>query len=402
MRLDTKTVARLELDEKRNDVIVFDSQLIGFGFRLRRGANGAVRRSWVAQYRSDGQTRRVRIGNDLLSATQARAQAEQILARSMLGQDPSAERNERRVKDRMTVRAVVAEYLAAKQDLRPKTRRELTRYLTHPGYFGTLHRLPIDKISRKHIAAALVVIGRERGMRTACLARAAIAAFYSWSLQMGFVETNPTIGTVRFEVQQRDRVLTDDELVAVWRASGDDDFGKITKLLILTGQRRGEIGGMRWSEIDSDKATWTLPAERSKNHRSHSLPLMPAVLEILGAIPQQIDRDQIFGASCPLGFSAWVTRKKTLDATANIDAWTLHDLRRTTATKMADIGVAPHIIETILNHVSGHKGGVAGIYNKSRYVTEVRNALVQWEGHIHSLVDGSNRKVVSLREREIG
>jgi integrase len=398
VKLDQKTVARLELADDRDDVIHFDNQLTGFGFRLRRIASGAVARSWIVQYRSGGATRRMRIGSDFLTAAEARRQAEKILAKVALGEDPQADRHERRAKDQMQMRAVVAEYLAAKQ-ARPKTLMEITRYLTDPRYFGTLHRLPVDKISRQHIANALITISRERGTTTASIARAAISALFTWAMQMGLVESNPTIGCVRFQIGTRDRVLNNDELRRIWLACGDDDFGRIVKLLILTGARRAEVGGMCWPEINFAAGTWTIPAVRTKNARAHTLPLPQAAIDIIEDVTQIVSRDQLFGQRCASGFSAWNQARQAFDAAVDVGNWVLHDIRRSVATGMADLGIAPHVIETILNHVSGHKGGVAGIYNRSSYEREVKQALSMWSDHVRALVEGGERKVVVLHAK---
>ena len=397
MKLDAKAVAALTLDGKR-DAIHFDDQLPGFGFRLRQGAGGKVLRSWIAQYRRAGATRRVLIGaGDVLSAEQARAAARKILAKVALGEDPQAAKADRRGKDRLTLRAVVDDYLAAK-NVRPKTRKEITRYLTDPGYFKPLHGMPIDTVKRRDVASQLLAIGRQRGDKTASFARAALSAFFVWCMQQGLVEANPVIGTTRTEIKPRERVLDNSELTTIWKASGDDDFGRIVRLAILLAARRTEIGGMAWSEIDFERGTWTIPKERSKNGRAHTLPLMPAALEIISAVPQRVSRDQLFGERHAAGFSVWAFRKKQLDQRCGItEPWVLHDIRRSAATGMADIGIAPHIIEQILNHQSGHKSGVAGIYNRSSYEREVRSALAAWADHVRALVAGGARKVIRLR-----
>jgi len=297
---------------------------------------------------------------------------------------------------------VIAEYLAVKaKEVRPKTMSEIVRYLTNPGYFGALHRMPLDKVSRKDVAGALLAISRKRGNTTATLARTALSAFFTWSMQMGLAESNPVIGTVRYEVKVRERVLDDGELAAIWKACGDDDdFGKIVKLLILTAARRTEVGGMRWSELDLEHGTWTIRKERSKNDRAHTLPLMSMAMEIIQTLYQRVGRDQVFGLRYPAGFSQWSECKNALDQRLDIsEPWTLHDLRRSAATRMADLGIAPHIIEQILNHVSGHKSGVAGIYNRSSYEREVRAALALWEDHIRTLVAGGKCKVVALQAK---
>src|SRR5262249_45497969 len=153
------------------------------------------------------------------------------------------------------------------------------------------------------------------------------------------------------------------------RGCGEDDFGRIVRLLILTAQRRSEIGGMAWSEFDMDAGTWTLPAARAKNHRAHTLTLPSMALNIIASVPRMVSRDQLFGERAANGFTRWSEAKDELDSCLGeaVQPWTLHDLRRSAATKMADIGVQPHIVEQILNHASGHKRGVAGVYNRSPY-----------------------------------
>jgi integrase len=141
-----------------------------------------------------------------------------------------------------------------------------------------LHNLPLDKISRKDVAARLTRISLESGSIVAARARAQLSALFGWALAHGLCEANPVVGTLAPKNgQPRERVLSDAELSRIWKACGDDDHGRCTKLLILTGCRRQEIGGMCWSEIDFDRGTWTLPAARSKNGRAHTLPMLPAM-----------------------------------------------------------------------------------------------------------------------------
>jgi integrase len=404
VNLTAKAVAVLVLPAGKDDVIHFDDRLAGFGYRLRRGGGGEVRRSWVAQYRRAGGTRRVLLGSaEVLNAEKARAAATKVLAEVALGRDPQADRIDRREKDQLTMRGVVDEYLSARQPtLRQRTFTEVRRYLTGR-YFRPLHGIPIDKITRKDIAARLVTITRESGSITAARARATLGTFYTWCLRMGLVEHNPTIGVIQPEdTKGRSRVLSDAELATVWVA-GDDDFGKIVKLLVLTGCRRQEVGGMRWSELDAEAGTWTIPAERSKNGRAHELPLPPDAWDIINGVPPMASRDQLFGTRAPGGFVYWSEGKRRLNARlgAAVAPFVLHDLRRTVATRMADLGVQPHIIEQILNHQSGHKAGPAGIYNRSSYDREVRAALALWADHVRVLVEGGER-LVHLFPRDRG
>jgi integrase len=401
MKITAKSVAALTLPHDKSDAIHFDDELPGFGYRLRRGSREAVRRSWVVQYRRLGGSRRVLLGaGDVLTAEQARAAAKRILGAVALGQDPQADKADRRDRDRLSLRSVIDDYLAAKLDeVRPGTMREITRYLTGP-YFKSLHSLPVDTIARKDVASAVMAAQRAHGAAVAALARAALSALFSWSMRMGLAEANPVIGSAEPKGgEPRSRVLTDDELVRIWNACRDDDHGRIVRLLILTACRRAEVGGMCWSEIDVERETWTIPAARTKNGRAHTLPLMPAALAILATAPHMVGRDHLFGAWSDKGFCAWTYGKDALDAHVGFDDWRVHDLRRTTATRLADLGTPPHVVEQILNHQSGHRAGIVQVYNRSNYTREVTAALALWTDHINTLATGDARKVVTLKAR---
>lgn len=397
MKLDAKTVAALTLPLGKTDHFEWDDEMSGFGFRLRRGSGDKVLRTWNVQYRRGGATRRLLLGSaSVLNAEQARAAAKKALAQVALGEDPQAARADRRSKDKLSLRSVIEEYLATRKPVvRRSTFREVYRYLTGP-HFKPLHAMPVDTVSRKDIAARLVVIARERGSTTASRARTALSAFFVWAMAMGIVETNPVIGSPRpVESKPRERILSDNELAAIWRACADDDYGRIIRLLMLTACRRQEAGKMTWSEIDVGRQMWTIPASRTKNHRQHVLPLMPMATDIIATVPPMASRDFLFGRHGQ-GFTNWAEGKDELDARSGVTDWTVHDIRRTVATRMADLGVPPHIIETILNHQSGHKAGPAGIYNRSSYEREVKAALALWCDHVRTLVEGGGRKVLSM------
>ena len=298
MKLDAKSVAALKLDGKA-DVIHFDDALKGFGYRLRRGADGKTRHSWVAQYKRVGATRRMSQPAEKLSAEQARGWAKKVLAKVALGEDPQADRIDRRGKDALTMRAQVIEFLAArKRELAPRTFVETKRYLTDARYFGPLHGMPVDKIHRKDVAARTMVIARERGSPTAARARGALGTFLTWCMKMGLTESNATIGSFAPAASDgRSRVLSDPELAAIWRACGNDDYGRIIKLLILTSCRRAEIGDMCWGELDDPErpSTFTIPAARAKNGKQHTLPVLPMMRAIISDVPRMVSRDQLFG-----------------------------------------------------------------------------------------------------------
>jgi integrase len=349
------------------------------------------------QYKRAGATRRLLLGSaNVLGAEQARTLARKALGKVANGEDPQSAKVERRDKDKLSLKSMVDEYLLHKQSqVGGRQLIEIKRYLTGP-YLKPLHAMPVDKVGKRDIASRLVVVTREHSSTVAARTRAALSAFYVWALQEGLVEANPVIGTRKpKDGAARERVLSDVELAAIWRACQDDAYGKIIKLLILLGSRRGEIGGIAFSEIDTERATWTLPARRSKNGKAHVLPLMGTALEIIKSVPHRVSRDQLFGERAR-GFTSWARNKPALDRAAGVSGWTVHDIRRSVATRMADIGITPHIIEEILNHVSGHKAGPAGIYNRSVYEREVKAALALWADHIRSVVAGSERKVLSF------
>jgi integrase len=207
---------------------------------------------------------------------------------------------------------------------------------------------------------------------------------FNWAIREGYDVANPVQGTNKpAQPKSRERVLTDAELKAIWNGCDDDDYGRIVRLLMLTGQRRDEVGGMCWSEIVGDR--WTIPGARTKNHREHQLPLSAFALALLPDRRQ--GRDFIFGDGPRRGYSGWSKSKARLDARIGVSGWVVHDLRRTVATGMADrLGVLPHVIEAVLNHVSGHKSGVAGIYNRARYSAEISDALERWSEHLSVIV----------------
>jgi integrase len=397
MKLDARTVAGLALPAGKDEEFFWDA---GFGVRLRRSPDGSVRRTYVAQCCVDGRTRRETVGPaDRLTFAQAREAARQLLARVTLGHDPQREREERRARAALTFRRAAEAYLDARRgELRPASVKAATLYLVGDA-FKPLHAMPLAAVARADVAAGIATIARGRGNATAAAARRALSAMYAWAVASGWAESNPVIGTLApSQGPAGDRVLSDAELAAVWRAvDGESDFGRCVRLLILLGSRRSEVGGMRWSEIDLAAGEWTLPASRSKNKRAHTLPLPPAALAIVRSVPRH-ELDHLFG---PAGFANWERAKRALDRALGdaVRPFRLHDIRRSVATKMADAGTEPHVIEAILNHYGGHRAGTHGIYNRSSYAGAVRNALARWGERVSALVEGRapDDRVIPLR-----
>jgi integrase len=369
------------------------------GFGVRRQRDQAT---YVLKYRVFGRQRFFTIGphGSPWTPEKARREAKRLLGLVADGKDPADGKAEAILQAADTLRKITDQYLAvAKKKQRRRTHSEVARYLLDT--WKPLHSVSVFKITRRHVAARVADIAEQRGAVSAARARTALSTMFNWAIREGLdIPGNPVVGTNRPEQpKSRDRVLSDTELAEIWRACGDDDYGRIVRLLILTAQRRDEVGGMRWPELDAAAGNWTLSGVRTKNHREHVLPLVRGALALLP--PRQADRDCVFGhgprreGDQHRGFSGWSKSKSALDArilatrkVVDVDAkplapWTLHDLRRTAATLMADqLGVLPHIVEAILNHVSGHRGGVAGIYNRARYEAEMRDALERWTKHL--------------------
>jgi integrase len=403
MRLDAKTIAGLTLPSGKAEQFYWDETLRGFGLRLRLRGN-RLHRTWIAQYRSEGRTRRPTLGPvETVLPTEARAAARKMLANVALGGDPQREKEAKKQAAKKTFRSVVASYLEARvHELRPSSYRVTKLYLTG-SYFKPLHVSAVSEISHADISACVRSIERERSSATAAAARRAVSTLFAWAIAeglMGRSPVNPVIGTRRpADPTPRDRVLTDAELVAIWKATGSDaDYDRIVRLLMLLGSRASEIGNMRWDEIDLTVGTWGLPKERSKNKRAHMVVLPAPALDILRTVPERPDCPYLFGP-CGNGFTRWSDAKRSLDLrlAGSVGKWVVHDLRRTAATGMAEIGIAPHIVEAVLNHHGGHRAGVAGIYNRARYDREVTAALARWAEHVLALAEQRERKTVALQ-----
>jgi integrase len=382
----------------------------GFGARRQRG--DAV---YVVKFRVLGRQRFITIGHHgPLTPDQARKEAKRLLGLAATGKDPQAAKKQDRANEANTLGKIAQNYLQhAQAKLKPRTYAETKRHLLTN--WKPVHSISVFSVTRRHVAERLRDLASSRGAATAGGARAALSAMFNWAIREGYeIGANPVFGTNKpMASKPRDRVLTDQELAEIWGACDDSDYGRIVRLLMLTGQRRDEVGGMCWSEMDQDKKTWTIPGARTKNHREHVVPLSDAALELITAVPPHKDRDHVFGegprrnGDQHRGYSGWSKSKAALDErilearkkaghdatkTKPLPDWRLHDLRRTAATVMADrLGVLPHIVEAILNHVSGHRAGVAGVYNRARYETEMRGALDRWSDHVRALITNGER-----------
>jgi integrase len=325
----------------------------------------------------------------------ARKNASTLEAKVRLGEDPALDRHNARLEADNTFGVLANQYLEArKSKWRAGTYEENSRYLGK--YAKSLHNIPIAAVSQRNIANLLNSIAKESGDVTANRVRSSLSGLLGWVIREGIrlPEGNVASYTNEREEKSRERVLTDAELKAVWGACLADDYGAVLKLLTLTGQRANEIAALRWEEVHDEQIV--LPGERTKNGRTHIIPLSDAAKAILHR--GHDGRTYVFGR-LDTGFQGWHVAKQALDGriAEPLAHWTTHDLRRTVATRMAELGVQPHIIEAVLNHVSGHKSGVAGIYNRATYDREKREALSMWAEHVTALVEGRKAVVVPMK-----
>jgi integrase len=384
--------------------IVWDKKLPGFGLRTRNG-----KRTWVFQYKLGNQNRRIKLGGPELSRDDARRLAEAEkgkLAKAKLGHglDPAAEREIRkaeakpRAKSAKALASIIPIYLEARRGgVKPNTYVAQERYLNN--HWEALHGLPLDGITRADVATSLAAIAKANGPVAANRARSVLSKFYAWAIGEGLCDANPVMGTnKRDENDPRERSLSSVEAARVWLAAPDNDYGRILKLILLTGCRRTEIGDLKWSELDRDARTIRLPRERTKNHQEHFVPLSDAAMSILATIGHG-DRDYLFGRRRTGGFCGWSKSKAELDEIVKLkEPWTVHDLRRTVRTGLGDLGVQPHIAEATLNHLPPK---LIRTYDRNKYESEKRAALDQWATHLKTVVaqvTGTN--VTALRNRD--
>jgi integrase len=357
------------------------------------------------QYAVHGRTRRIFLGPPaLVDAGKARSMAKDLLASVRLGGDPVGEKVAARAEAANTVRALLPRFLNRQRArLKPRSLEETTRHLEQ--HARPLHGHPIQAVNRRMIAMLLADIAERSGPAAANSVRSSISALLSWAAREGLVEANAAAFTNRAtEAGARSRVLSDSELGCIWRASGQDQYGALVKLLMLTGCRRAELGALRWGELDLEAATVALPPARTKNKRLHVVPLSAPALAILRErwAARDPERDTVFGSDAGRGFQDWSGSKRELDqrlaaAGTPIADWVLHDFRRSLSTALHEWGVPPPIIETLLGHAGGHKAGVAGVYNKALYLDERRRALERWADHLHTLVTGEAKAARIVR-----
>jgi integrase len=354
------------------------------GLSVRISAHGL--KTFTVKFRYGIKQKRLKLGvYPRISLATAREKAIDVLRQVDEGIDPT----KRRRSADMKVVAICREFIRLHAQPRNKSWREAERILERE-LVATFGQRDIRDIKRWDVLEIMDAAIARGSTYQANRIHSNVRKLFNWCIERGIVETSPIIGLkAPTREESRDRVLDDEEIERLLRACRNDvyPFRQFVPILLATAQRRGELAEMRWSEIDFKDKVWVIPAERSKNGKPHVVPLSAYALGVLKEAPRFTDCDFVFTTThrSPVsGFSKMLRRLSEGSETSN---WRLHDLRRTAASGMARAGVAPHVIEKVLNHISGTISGVAAVYNRYGYDTEKRAALEQW-GHTLGQFDG--------------
>lgn len=364
-------------------------------------------RSWAYRYRVDGRPRKVTFGEyPALGLASARARAAKAKARLADGIDPGVEKRAAKVAAETPLDLVssVAEAFIerhAKRTTRPRSWKETQRILMRevvPTWGGrrlsTITRADTHTLLDPIVDRAPILANRVLGV---------LKTMSRWARDRGVVGVSP-FAELRepAPAKARERTLDEREVCALWTALDAEPYpiGPLTRVLLLTAARRSEVGEMKWSELDLAAKVWRLPSERSKNHRAHEVPLSDAIVDILQQLPRIEASDLVFttnGVRPATSFGGTKKRlHRTMEATLGetVRSWSYHDLRRTAASGMAEIGIAPHVIEAVLNHKSGVIKGIAATYNRHTYLPEQRLALTAWARRIEEIATGEKAENV--------
>jgi integrase len=336
-------------------------------------------KSWGVRYRYGGKTRKHTIGKyPMFGLKEARDAAVKVLRTVSEGHDPEQRRPG-------SIEDAVTHFLDQHcKNYRPLWRRDVERLLQTRVLTQWRGRKVAD-ITRADVKTLLADL-----IKTPVQANRIhniIHTLFEWAVENDLIAVSPVAGIKRPNKETpRDRTLSDDELKVVWLAADKEGFpyGSVVQLLILTGQRRGEVSGMTWSELDLEAGTWTLPRERTKNGRQHTVPLSHQALGIIQKAPRVSDK-YVFSTNGPLG--GFTERKARLDRSTGIEKpWVVHDLRRTVASGLAKLGTNLAVIEKVLNHTSGTFAGIVGVYQRHEFAEEKRQALQQWADHVERMM----------------
>jgi integrase len=389
------------------DELVWTDAPKGFAIRVSAAATAGSldHKTYLVQYAHAGQKRRMPIGAcNAISLADAIKEAKAILGDAARDRDPFAERKAKARKDAAdayTLAALIDDWaeLKLKPQRKPHYAEEAPRAIQR--VFKRCLDEPAAKIDSETVMRIHDALVKKGKPIMAARAVGYASAAYGWAIERRKLKDNPFAKLPTAPTRKRDRVLDDEELKRVWDAlASDSGFDAIARMLILTGQRREEVAGMTWDELSADGLTWTLPAARAKNSAVHIVPLSAQAQAIIAAQPRSNRTTLVFpGRLGHNTFNGWGNAKIALDRKSNVTDWVIHDLRRTVATNLQKLGVRLEVTEAILNHTSGSRSGIVGIYQRHDWKDEKRAALQAWADRLEAIVEGRTApdNVVALR-----
>lgn len=395
----TKTAKKYHLTQKTVDDCVFeglssgakdirwDNTISGFGVRVYPSG----KKSYVLSYRHEGIKKLMVLGSaDKIKFAQAKIIAVKQSAILLDGQDPLQKK--KTTNTDLRVEVIFNEYLKNYAQKNIKTWLQIDRAF-QKDILPIIGRMDITKLKTQDISKILDTLSKRGSHVTANRIYAYIKAFLNWAVGKGYCDTNPAEKIKRpHKEKARDRILSEGEIKNVWNACEKEGFpfGSFLKFSLLTGQRKGEITEARWEQVDFEKRLWIIPQENTKTGRNQIVPLSDLAWDILMQTPW---RDgYIFSIDSKNSYNGFSRSKSRFDALlkeeskTGISHWTIHDLRRTMTTGLAEMGVPPHVCESILNHSSGKISGVAAIYNRYDYLSEKTEALQAWADKLNVLI----------------
>lgn len=407
--LTTKAVENMKPDpEKRFEVP--DPGLTGLYLVMQPSGS----KSWALRYRFNGKPAKLTLGKwPIMGVADARAAATAAIEEVEHGRDPAAAKKAAKVAtahdaERDKVSSVIDLFL--KRHASRNRRADDVAAMFRREIIGKWGDREIQSITKRDVIDVLDAVVDRGSPVTANRLRAHLNTLFNWAKGRDIIDVNPLDGIKPPAPEKpRDRVLTDDEICLFWNACDglQYPFGPLYRLLLLTGQRLREVAEMTWREIDGD--TWTIPALRTKNGDEHIIPLSPDARAVLDGLPR-VGRF-LFSTTGTTPVSGFTRAKERIDKLmaeavnkdlpegaepVTIPAFTIHDLRRTAATGMAGLRFPPHVVEAVLNHRSGTRRGVAGVYNRFDYAEEKRQALDAWGRFVLTLVQGEADNVVQM------
>lgn len=376
--LTDKTIEALKPQEKRYEV--HDLRCPGMSLRVERSG----RKTFTIKFRYGVEQKRMKLGvYSRLSLATAREKAVELLRQVDEGIDPT----KRRRTPNMRVEAVCRQFISLHAQARNRSWREAERILERE-FIAPFAQRDVREIKRYDVLEIMdAAIARGSGYQANRIL-SHVRKFFNWCVERGIVDVSPIVGLkAPTKEQSRDRVLNDDEITRLLHVCKNEvyPFRYFIPLLLATAQRRGELTQMRWSEIDFEAKLWVIPGSRAKNGKPNVVPLSDFALDVLNEVPRFLDCDFVFTTTRNTSLSGFTKMRKRLAERSQTSGWRLHDLRRTAASGMARATVAPHVIEKVLNHVSGTISGVAAIYNRYGYDVEKRKALDAWGAHLARL-----------------